>query len=113
MFKYPSWRWNPRVSYVKENYKTENVDYIAIWRNIFRLEAVEWLTELCLTFAVANAKSETGFSHMKRVEKHDSTKAVKFFLQQKKIGRKLTMNENNLGIKQNWKSITAYKKILF
>ena len=26
--------------YVKENYKTKNTDYIAIWRTILRLEAV-------------------------------------------------------------------------
>ena len=43
--------------YVKENYKDENMDYIAIWRSISRLEAVGvtsysnilGLAELCLT----------------------------------------------------------------
>ena len=47
-----------------------------MWRNIFRLEAIEVtdhsniikLAKLCLSFAIANAKSEAGFSHMKRVE---------------------------------------------
>ena len=67
------------------------------------------LAELCLTFAVSNAKSETGFSHIKRVQtasranlseqnvssimrvvmdgqpymEHDSTKAVEVFLKLK------------------------------
>ena len=62
--------------YVKENYKNENVDHIAIWRSISCLEAV-WVTdysnilklpELWLTFTVANFKSEAGLFHMKRVE---------------------------------------------
>ena len=65
------------LEYVKENYKTENMDYITVWRSIFQLEAIgvtEYysnilkLAELCLTFAVANAKSETGFSHTMRIE---------------------------------------------
>ena len=62
--------------YVRENCKIENIHYIAIWRSIFCLEAVGvtdyfnilYLAELCLTFVVANAKSETGLSHTKRVE---------------------------------------------
>ena len=52
------------------------MDYIAIWRSIFRSEAVGVtyhsyiinLVKLCLSFAIVNAKSEAGFSHMKRVE---------------------------------------------
>ena len=90
------------------------MDYINVWRSIFRLEDVRVtdysnmfkLAELCLTFAVANTKSETGFSHVKKVEnnfrsqlgeeplsslmrmamdrksyaEHDSTKAVEVFL---------------------------------
>ena len=52
------------------------MDYIAIWRSIFRSEAVGVtyhsyiinLAKLCLSFAIVNAKSEAGFSHMKRVE---------------------------------------------
>lgn len=45
--------------YIKENYKTENMDYIVITRKLTFLR----LPKLCLTFAVANAKSETAFSH--------------------------------------------------
>ena len=56
----------------------ENKDYIPIWRSIFCLEGVGVtdysnilkLTKLCLIFAVANVKSETGFSHMKRIDKN-------------------------------------------
>ena len=93
------------------------MDYIAIWRSIFCLETVGVtdysnifkFAELCLSFAIPNANSEAGFSHMKRVEnnyrsqldqdplsslmrkvidgkpyaEHDSTKAVEVFLQQK------------------------------
>ena len=52
------------------------MDYNVIWRSIFRLEAVGVidhsniikLAKLCLSFAIANAKSEAGSSHMKRVE---------------------------------------------
>ena len=73
------------------------------------------LAKLYLTFAVANSESETGFSHMKRIEnstrsqvvkeplsflmrtvlnkkpygEHDSIKAVEVFLQQKNV-RKIT-----------------------
>ena len=62
--------------YVKENYKDENMDYIAIWRSISRLEAVGvtsysnilGLAELCLTLGVANSKSKAGLSHLKRAE---------------------------------------------
>ena len=62
--------------YVKEICKSENMDYIAMWGSIFCLEAVGVtdyfnilkLAKLCFTFAVANAKSETGFSYIKRVE---------------------------------------------
>lgn len=79
MFKYPRRRWNTRVSiqdYVTENDKTENVAYIAIWRSIFPSEAVGLsdysiilkLTELFLTFSVANAKYETAFFNMKKLE---------------------------------------------
>ena len=111
----------------KENYKTENMDYITVRRSIFQLEAVgvtEYsniliLAELCLTFAVANAKSETGFSHMKRIEtsyrsllsetslssimrmvidgkpylEYDSSMAVEVFLKQKRRKKKYE-NEN-------------------
>ena len=52
------------------------MDYITIWRSIFRLEAVGVndyskilnLSKICFTFAIENIKSETGFSYMKRVE---------------------------------------------
>ena len=62
--------------YVKEICKSENMGYIAMWGSIFRSEAVGvtnyfnilTLAKLCFTFAVANAKSETGFSYIKRVE---------------------------------------------
>ena len=55
--------------YVKENYKTENMDYIAIWKSIFHLEAIgvtDYLNiikivKLCDTFAVPNAKLEIDF----------------------------------------------------
>lgn len=79
MFKYPRRRWNTRVSiqdYATKIDKTENVAYIAIWRSIFRLEAVGLidysiilkLAELFLTFSVANAKYEATFFNMKRLE---------------------------------------------
>ena len=52
------------------------MDHISIWRSIFHLEVDEVsdysnilkLAELCSTFVEENAKSETGFSPMKRVE---------------------------------------------
>ena len=55
--------------------KANVMNYIEIWRNIFHLEVIgvrEYsnilkLAELCLTFAVSNANSETGFSYIKRV----------------------------------------------
>ena len=79
------------------------------------------LAELCLSFAIANAKSEAGFSDKNRVEnnyrnhlgeepllspvgmvidgkpyaEYNSTKAVEVFYN-KKIGRKLTLNKSNL-----------------
>ena len=89
------------------------MDYIAIWRSTFRLEAtgvtdystIPKLAVLCLAFAVATGKYETGFFHMKKIEsnfriqlgeeqlpspmrmrmdgksytEHDSTKAVEVF----------------------------------
>ena len=83
MFKYPSILVEDGIQkvyqdYIKENYKTENMDNIVICRSIFRLGAVgvtEYynilkLAELYLAFRVANAKSKAGFSQMKRVEKH-------------------------------------------
>ena len=109
------------------------MDYIAIWRNIFRLEVVEVteysnivkFPELCLSLAIANAKSGAGFSHVKRVEnnyrgqlgdkslsslmemvmdempyaEHDSTKAVDVFLQQK--NRKKTYAKRKLSCNQS------------
>ena len=121
-------------SYVQENCKTENMDDISIWRSIFHLEAVGVtdysnivkLAELCLTFVVENAKSETGFSHMKRVESnnwsqlgenplsslmrmvmdgkphegYDSTKAVEAFLQ-KKNRKKTYLEQEQCGHQSN------------
>ena len=115
--------------YVKVPCKTKNMDYIAIWRSMFCLEVVGVtdysnilkLAEFCPSFAIANAKSEAGFSHVKRVEnsyrnqlgeepllslmrmvidgnryaEHNSTKAAEA-LYNKKIGRKLPQNESNL-----------------
>ena len=101
--------------FVIKDYKANVMDYMEIWRSVFRLEAIgvsEYsnilkLAELCLTFAVSNAKSETGFSHIKRVHtraqlsennvssimrvvmdgkpymEYNSTKAVEVFLKQK------------------------------
>ena len=133
--------------YIKENYKAKNMDYIEIWRNIFRLEAVgvtEYsnilkLVELCLTFAVANAKSETGFSHLKRVKnsyrsnlgentlssimrmvidglpyaKYDSTKAVEVFLQQKTRKRKYDerRSEKSTSKDSEPKKLKKYKSV--
>ena len=63
--------------FVKENCKTRSMDYIAISRSIFhlqvRVEVTEFsiilkLVQLFLTFVVANAKYETGLSHMKKLE---------------------------------------------
>lgn len=63
--------------FVKENYKTRSMDYIAISRSIFhlqvRVEVTEFsiilkLVQLFLTFVVANAKYEIGLSHMKKLE---------------------------------------------
>ena len=60
----------------EQSHHAKDVNYIAIWRSIFLLEAVGVadysnilkLAELCLSFAIANAKNEAGFSHMKRLE---------------------------------------------
>ena len=82
------------------------------------------LIELCLAFSVANAKSKTGFFHLKRVENNDrsqigeeplsslmematdeshmqntTTRKLRKFLYNKKIGRKLTMNKNDLAFR--------------
>ena len=61
------------------------MDHISIWRSIFHLEADEVsdysnilkLAELCSTFVEENAKSETAFSHMKRVESNHSSQLGK------------------------------------
>ena len=57
---------------------SNNMDYSTIWRSIFHLEAVGVtdysiilkLAEFFLSFAVANNKSEKGFSRRKRVEQY-------------------------------------------
>ena len=80
-------------NYIKGNYKTENMDYIVIWRSMFHLEAVGVidysnilkLAELCLTSVVANVKSKTDFSHMKRVENNYRNLAI------------ILLNENSNG----------------
>ena len=126
------------------------MDYMEIWRNIFRLEAIgvtEYsnilkLAELCLTFAVSNAKSETGFSHIKRVQtasranlseqnvssimrvvmdgqpymEHDSTKAVEVFLKQKNRKRLYDANwekKSNDDAPKKVKKYKAVQKTLF
>ena len=108
------------VDYVHKHYNVPNIDYVSLWWMIFQLESlgdasysnILRLAELCFTFAVANAKPETGFSHMKRMEtnyrsrlsernlstivrigmdgeeylKYDSVKAVDTFLKSKYRG---------------------------
>lgn len=54
--------------HVKENCRSKNIDYTSIWRSTFPLvvvgvtdySSILRLTELCLRFAVANTKYETG-----------------------------------------------------
>ena len=113
--------------YVKENYKTENMDYIAIWRSIFCLEAVEVtdysnilkLVELCLSFAIANAKSEAGFCHMKRVENNYSSQlgeeALSFLIRMRMDGKLYAQHDSIKAVEaflqqKNWKYIYAERK---
>ena len=104
----------------------KNVTYVTLWRMLFQLESVGVndfsnilrLVELCFVFAVANAKPEQGFSHMRRMESdyrsrlsemslsaimrismdgqpyidYDSTNAVEKFLKSKQ--RRLGGNQN-------------------
>ena len=61
--------------YVKENYKTKNIDYIAIWRSTFCLEAVGVTDHSQVSQAMSRIhhskclfKFEIAFSCVKRVE---------------------------------------------
>ena len=77
--------------YVKENYKTKNKYYIVIWRSEFHLEAARVtdysnilkLPELCFSFAVANALSETNF-YQKRKRKQSGDQGTNADLTSKK-----------------------------
>ena len=64
------------ADYVTRHYKVESMDYVNLWRIIFQLQSLgntEYsnilkLAELCFSFAVSNAVSESGFSNIKRTE---------------------------------------------
>ena len=64
------------IEYSHKHYNVKSVTYVTLWRMLFQLEVVGVadysnilrLVELCFVFAMANAKSEQGFSHMRRIE---------------------------------------------